>query len=101
MTELGRVGGCSHVIDLVRRTKPDCPCAMGTHAFSPQRAESFRHFLLLSSPPVVYHSRQVFESGVEHPTLKSQRARFLGWGTRAASCSMATESSKGVLLRNN
>src|SRR6266581_5899714 len=32
-----------------------CPDAMGTDAFSPQRPESFRHFLLLSSPPLVYH----------------------------------------------
>ncbi len=30
--------------------KLDCPHAMGTNAFSPQRAESFRHFLLLPSP---------------------------------------------------
>src|ERR1700682_5749679 len=35
--------------------KLDCPHAMGTNAFSPQRAKSFRHFLLLPSPPVVYH----------------------------------------------
>src|SRR5713101_6170630 len=38
--------------------KLDCPHAMGTNAFSPQRAESFRHFLLLPSPPVVYHGRK-------------------------------------------
>src|SRR2546427_285522 len=38
--------------------KLDCPHAMGTNAFSPQRAESFRHFLLLPSPPFVYHRRQ-------------------------------------------
>src|SRR6266852_2521172 len=31
---------------------------MGTNAFSPQRAESFRHFLLLPSPSVVYHGRK-------------------------------------------
>ena len=28
---------------------------MGTNAFSPQRAESFRHLLLLPSPPVAYY----------------------------------------------
>jgi hypothetical protein len=50
--------GCSLVTDLVRRTKPDCPHAMGTHAFPPQRAESFRHFLLLPSPPVVHYRRK-------------------------------------------
>ncbi len=35
--------------------KLDCPHAMGTDAFSPQRAESFRHFLLLPSRPVAEH----------------------------------------------
>jgi hypothetical protein len=30
--------------------KLDCPHAMGTDAFSPQRAESFRYFLLQPSP---------------------------------------------------
>src|SRR5437016_14483759 len=38
--------------------KLDCPHAMGTNAFSPQRAEPFRHFLLLPSPSVVYHGRK-------------------------------------------
>jgi hypothetical protein len=38
--------------------KLDCPHAVGANAFSPQRAESFRHFLLLPSPSVVYHGRQ-------------------------------------------
>jgi hypothetical protein len=40
--------GFSHVTDLVRRTKLNC--ALGTNAFSPQRAESFRHFLLVPDP---------------------------------------------------
>src|SRR5438309_10440880 len=35
--------------------KLDSPHAMGTNAFSPQRAESFRHFLLLPSPSAIYH----------------------------------------------
>src|SRR3982751_2899110 len=38
--------------------KLDCPNAMGTDAFSPQRPESFRYFLLLSSPRLVYHRRK-------------------------------------------
>src|SRR5712692_10042963 len=38
--------------------KLDCPHAMGTNAFSPQWAESFRHFLLLPSPSVVYQGRK-------------------------------------------
>jgi len=46
----GLSGGCSYVTDLVRRTELDCPHAMGIDAVSAQRAESFRHFLLLPSP---------------------------------------------------
>src|SRR5437868_257018 len=38
--------------------KLDCPRAMGTHTFSRERAESFRHILLLPSPAFVYHGRQ-------------------------------------------
>jgi hypothetical protein len=38
--------------------KLNCPHAMRTNAFSPQRAESFRHFLLLPSPSAVYHGRK-------------------------------------------
>src|SRR5437660_9334074 len=38
--------------------KLDCPHAMGTDTFSSQRAESFRHCLLLPSPSVVYHERK-------------------------------------------
>src|SRR2546422_8035221 len=37
--------------------KLDCP-HLGTNAFSPQRAESFRHFLLLPSPSVACHGRK-------------------------------------------
>ena len=53
----GLSGGCSHVTDLVPTDKLDCPHAMGPNAFSPQRAESFLHFLLLPSPSLVYHGR--------------------------------------------
>jgi hypothetical protein len=38
--------------------KLHCPHAMGTNSFSPQRAESFRHFLLLPSVSVVYYGRK-------------------------------------------
>src|ERR1700680_1692638 len=41
-----------------RTNKLDCSHAMGTNALSPRRAESFCHFLLLSSSPLVYHGRQ-------------------------------------------
>src|SRR2546426_11188117 len=38
--------------------KLNYPHALGTNTFSPQRAESFRHFLLLPSPSVVHHGRK-------------------------------------------
>src|SRR5439155_6698014 len=38
--------------------KLDCPHAMGTNAFSPQRAESFRHILLLPPPSLAYRRRK-------------------------------------------
>src|SRR5437899_1090406 len=38
--------------------KLDCSHAMGTNAFSSQRPEPFRHFLLLPSPSVVYHGHK-------------------------------------------
>ena len=54
----GLSGDVHNVTDLGQRMKLDCPHTMGTNAFSPQRAESFRHFLLLSSPSAVYHGCQ-------------------------------------------
>jgi len=53
--------------------KLDCPHAMGTDTFSPQRAESFRHFLLLPSP----HST---------PSLRSVAQGRLRLLTTDASC---------------
>src|SRR5208337_4430191 len=50
--------GCSQVTDLIQRTKLDCPFALGTDAFPPQRPESFRHILLLSSPSAFHHRRK-------------------------------------------
>jgi hypothetical protein len=44
-----------HRLGLTNRL--DCPDAMGTDAFPPQRAKSFHHVLLLPSPSVVYHGR--------------------------------------------
>ena len=41
--------------DLLHRTKLDCRHAMGTNAFSSERPESIRHFLLFPSPSVIYH----------------------------------------------
>src|SRR5271154_2216624 len=42
--------GCSHVTDIVPINELDCPHAMGTNTFSPQRADSFHHILLLPPP---------------------------------------------------
>ena len=47
---------------LALTNKLDCPHAMGTHAFSPQRTESFRHSLLLPSPTLRLPPRKVAES---------------------------------------
>jgi hypothetical protein len=44
---------------LVPAGKLNCPHAVGTHTFSPQRAESFRHILLLPSPSLVYDRRKL------------------------------------------
>jgi len=55
--------GCSHVTALGPANKLDCPHAMGTHAFSPQRAESFRHILLLQPPHSTPSLRSVSRSG--------------------------------------
>jgi len=62
--------------------KRDCPHAIGTDAFSPQRAESFRHFLLLPSPPVVYHGRKPtnlrVSLGAGAAQFQAQRLRVRG-----------------------
>src|SRR5260370_12721216 len=60
--------------------KLDRPHAMGTNAFSPQRAESFRHFLLLPSPSLVYHRRKPpnlrVSVGASAPQLQTLRFRI-------------------------
>jgi hypothetical protein len=38
--------GCSHLTDLVRTYRLDCPHAMGTDTISAERAKSFRHILV-------------------------------------------------------
>lgn len=85
-------GGCSHVTDLVVRRKLDCPHAMGTNAFSSQRAESFRHFLLLPSPPAAYHRRKQENLRVSFGT---RAARFQASGlwlrSHAGACSSAAQ----------
>src|SRR5258707_723218 len=59
--------------------KLDYRHAMGTNAFSPQRAESFRHFLLLPSPPAIYHGRKPtnlrVSFGARAPQFQASRLR--------------------------
>src|SRR6266852_6606370 len=62
--------------------KLDCPHAMGTNAFSPQRAESFRHLLLLPSPSVVYHGRKPTNLRV---SFGARAAQFQASGLRVRS----------------
>ncbi len=74
--------------------KLDCPHAMGTDAFSPQRAELFRHSLLLPSPHstpsrcsvaqgrlrlfTTDASRRLFESALER-VRRSFRLKIYGY----------------------
>src|SRR5713101_4954910 len=52
--------------------KLDCPHAMGTNVFSPQWAESFRHFLLLPSPHSTPSLRSVPQGRLHStPSLRS------------------------------
>src|ERR1700736_498081 len=79
----------------------NCPHAMGTNAFSPQRAESFRHFLLLPSPSVVYHGRKPANLRV---SLGAGAAQFRTSGLRvrrhAGACSPpAQRTTKGYAGR--
>src|SRR5216683_2222972 len=67
--------------------KLDRPHAMGTNAFSPQRAELFRHFPLLPSPSLVYHRRKPpnlrVSVGASAPQLQTLRLRIR---SRAGAC---------------
>src|SRR6266705_6629455 len=68
--------------------KLDCPDAMGTDAFSPQRPESFRYFLLLSSPPLVYHRRKPTNLRISFGASASQfQASGLRVRSHARACS--------------
>src|ERR1700722_200570 len=53
--------------------KLDCPHALGTNALSSQRAESFRHFLLLPLPSVVYHGRTAHLCAARDPGCHGPR----------------------------
>jgi hypothetical protein len=76
--------GCSHVTELGQRTELDCPHAMETNAFSPQRTESLRHFLLLPSPTAIYHGCKSTNLRV---SLGAGAAQF--WTFRLRLCSHA------------
>src|SRR5712692_7842054 len=68
--------------------KLDCPHAMGTNAFSPQRAESFRHVLLLPSQSAIYHGRKPTNLRVSLGTRAAQfQASRLRVRSHAGACS--------------
>jgi hypothetical protein len=54
----------------------DCPHALGTNAFSPQWAESFRHFLLLPSPHSTPSLRSVAQGRLRLLTADASRRIF-------------------------
>src|ERR1700676_5342982 len=56
--------------------KLDCPHAMGINAFSPQRAKSFRHFLLLPSPHSTPSLRSVAQGRLRLFTTDASRQIF-------------------------
>src|SRR5258707_3445108 len=64
--------------------KLDCPHAMGTNAFSPHRAESFRHFLLLPSPHSTPSLRSVAQGKLRLFTTDASRNLLVSIGSRAA-----------------
>ena len=63
---------------------------MGTNAFSAQRAESFRHFLLLPSPSVIYCGREPANLRVSLGAGAAQlQASSLRVRNHAGACSLA------------
>src|ERR1019366_8555618 len=83
--------------------KLDCPHAVGTNAFSPQRAESFRHFLLLPSPSSIYQGRKPTNLRV---SLGAGAAQLQASGLRvrghAGACSSAAQrTTAGYVQRSN
>ena len=56
--------------------KLNCPHAMGTNAFSPQRVESFCHFLLLPSPHSTPSLRSVAQGRLRLFTTNASRRIF-------------------------
>src|ERR1700676_3782201 len=61
---------------LTPTNKLDCPHAMGTNALSPQRAKSFRHFLLLPSPHSTPSLRSVAQGRLWLLTTDASRRIF-------------------------
>src|SRR5260370_36002498 len=61
---------------LIPANKLDCPHAMGTNSVSPQRAESFRHFLLLPSPHSTPSLRSVAQGRLRLFTTDASRRIF-------------------------
>jgi hypothetical protein len=81
--------------------KLDCSHALGTNAFSPQRAESFRYFLLLPSQSIVYHGRKPTNLRVSLGAGAAQlRASDLRVRSHAGACSPpAQRTAKGYAGR--
>jgi len=74
---------------------------MGTNAFSPQRAESFRHFLLLPSTSLAYHRRKPTNLRVSLGTSAAQlQASRLRVRSHAGAYSLAAQrTGKGYAGR--
>ena len=82
--------------------KLNCPHAMGTNALSPQRAESFRHILLLPPPSLVYNRRKLPNLRI---SLGARAAQFQASGLRvlshARACSRpAQRTTRGYVQRS-
>ncbi len=80
--------------------KLDCPHAMGTNAFSPQRAESFRYFLLLSTPSLAYYRREPtnlrVSVGARAPQLQTSSLRVCNYaGARSSFAQRTTTGHAG------
>ncbi len=73
-------GGCSHFTGLVRRTNLDCPHALGTNAFSAQRAGSFRHILLLAPSLCRNGKPQRLEAAIVSAALRHPSAHYVPSG---------------------
>jgi hypothetical protein len=68
--------GCSHVTDIALIDELNCPHAMGTDTFSPQRADSLCHILLLPPPHSTPSLRSVAQGRLRLLTTDESRRIF-------------------------